>query len=1613
MKQTLQITLLSLTLALFSFSANAQQLCWEADFDGGLDNSKWVPSSSGSMSAMGTVTSSDCGPSLSGTNYWRFNGPASTALTKRTALTDSIDARYGGYIEFDLVMGMGLANCEKPDAAGPNAPDDVYFECSQNGLFWTGIDTFKAGDVTLETWARYSYNLPQICWSNRMQYRWKQIGHEFNADHWAFDDLKAYCVNLNSPPTVFWDPVDTFSCYDLVEFINTSVGRVDTFTWDWGDGNVDVIATNDTDGHSTTLYSHIYATGTYTVSCIAWNPYGADTLVRANIVVVDLTAAPAQPACTPATDTVTPSCCGNGIVRFQIATLDNTSLDALASGYEDFGCDVTTSAIAGKKYTMTVTTGGFQGQIVKAWLDKNNDAVIDTSERIFFSSGGSGAHTWDVLLPHQGVIYNQLLRLRVASIRASGNTDIPTCATITHGQYEDYTITLLPNTDPPTCSFVVSDTTVCIGDLIWFADSSVDAPTSRLWDFGDASTSLLKNPNHTYTTAGTYDISLTVTNAFGSDQLIKVGHIVVLDAPGLTICTPVVGASGFGYGVLNVEYGTINNASLDANAGGYENFACEIFTELMAGTRPILKITTGNQLNQVNAWIDYNNDRIFTSDEMIVDMQAIQYQNSAPLIRSYGIYDTLIRLRIANERWSVGVNTILPCDTLTNGQYEDYSVKIINNPFPPDPEFVTSTRTGCAGDTIFFTDSTLNSATSWLWDFGDGNTSTLQDPWHIYSFDSLFTITLTATNPNGSSQIVKTNYIAIIFPPGPASCIPYHGTTCCGSGILRVLFNHIDNRSGDASNGYESFDCSATILTAGGTQPMLVVTDSIALNIVKMWIDYNNDSIFDDATELAFESIGVKENHIQVVNVDPFPVIGVPLRMRVANSPWPFVLDIDPCDSIFYGQYEDYQVIIEPNPNAPVADFEVVGYPITCDGKVEFIDLSSNAPTDWLWDFGDGVTSIDQNPSHTYLLNGFYDVSLIATSSLGADTEIKTTYIQVAIGETPKKPNCKPQTLFVNCLQFGIYNVTYGDIDLDSDCGEEGYKDFSCEGRTEIVEAKPYTFSIESSPDNPQDMVVWIDRNEDGNFFESEKVLEVYNSLSPSGTIYLEGRRYEYGKPLRLRVFSDYAGSIIGSCLNPARGQIEDYTVIVTENPDPPIAKFSADPLTNCLQKGIQFTDESENVVYFWDWDFGDGNTSTLPDPLHYYAATGTYTIKMVVCGLYGCDSLTKTSYINIDEPVCSYALGQAPNKVDACEGILFDDGGFVYPDSPYNHNTVATFTIVPAGAEKVTLTFAAFEYALGDTLFIFDGDKFASPLLGAFTGVAIPGPLTANSGAIFIMEQTNSVTALKGFEASWVCNDPGVYAGFRLNPSASDSCGSKLGFLNLSRNANQYVWDFGDGDTSTLEHPVKFYNPSYSGTTYDVTLSASNGTESDDITKTFTNYTLDPGWFSVPHHDSIFLSEGGNIQFFDTSKFLVNAWHWDFGDGTSVEGDIAPSHVYDSIGTYTIVLTVWNSNCEVTYTKDVIVKLDIGINETSPGNYFSIYPNPSMGEFTIALNSRNKEPMKLQVFNLLGEEVHGESLSPAYHLRQNLNLQHLQKGIYFVKVRGRNEEMVKKIVIQ
>ena len=124
-------------------------------------------------------------------------------------------------------------------------------------------------------------------------------------------------------------------------------------------------------------------------------------------------------------------------------------------------------------------------------------------------------------------------------------------------------------------------------------------------------------------------------------------------------------------------------------------------------------------------------------------------------------------------------------------------------------------------------------------------------------------------------------------------------------------------------------------------------------------------------------------------------------------------------------------------------------------------------------------------------------------------------------------------------------------------------------------------------------------------------------------------------------------------------------TVNVTE-PGPPVADFSGSPTSGNAPLTVDFTDLSTGEIDSWLWDFGDGGTSTEPNPSYEYTAVEVYTVSLTVTGPHGSDTEIKVNYITVTEP------GTEPAMHVADIAISIKKAGI-------NVNAIATVTVVDA----------------------------------------------------------------------------------------------------------------------------------------------------------------------------------------------------------------------------------------------------------------------------------------------------------------------------------------------
>ncbi|MFH2094454.1 MAG: C25 family cysteine peptidase [Bacteroidota bacterium] len=304
---------------------------------------------------------------------------------------------------------------------------------------------------------------------------------------------------------------------------------------------------------------------------------------------------------------------------------------------------------------------------------------------------------------------------------------------------------------------------------------------------------------------------------------------------------------------------------------------------------------------------------------------------------------------------------------------------------------------------IELVDQSTGNITSWSWDFGSGAipaTATTQGPHYVtYSTYGLKYITLTVDGPEGPSvyslEIQIDELCSYEMPLSGSQLI----TVCDG-----ILYDN-----GGTGNYPDNLDAVTTIAPAGASQVVLDFIDFSVEAGSGTVCDYDYLEIF-DGPDIYATSLG------RFCNTTGSPGTIVSTAGSVTLS---FHSDGYVNESGFEVEFGCYMTNQPP-------DAEFYSQVTTsCTGEISFTDMSTNGPTSWLWDFGDGNSSTMQHPVHFYTTSGTYDVTLIAINSFGSDTILKTAYISVNMPAAPNATGalgCNPSVLTLTASGSGLLN---------------------------------------------------------------------------------------------------------------------------------------------------------------------------------------------------------------------------------------------------------------------------------------------------------------------------------------------------------------------------------------------------------------------------------------------------------------------------------------------------------------------------------------------------------------------------------------------------------------
>ncbi len=612
---------------------------------------------------------------------------------------------------------------------------------------------------------------------------------------------------------------------------------------------------------------------------------------------------------------------------------------------------------------------------------------------------------------------------------------------------------------------------------------------------------------------------------------------------------------------------------------------------------------------------------------------------------------------------------------------------------------------------------------------------------------------------------------------------------------------------------------------------------------------------------------------------------------------------------------------------SPVADFSMTG---NCLGdQSQFSDssyLASGSFSSWSWHFGNGDSSSVQHPFYTYSDTGSYPVRLITTASNGcSDTITKIFEVSlVPVAAFSTTPGCSESSLTFTDLS------TIGSGSITDWLWEFGTGDTSTLSNPVYAYASGGTYPIILSVTSDKGCTDSISQNliiNDrplGSYLASNtcvgQVVQFTDQTSVSGTS-IVSYSWEFGDGDTSTLQNPghlYAGGVanydVRLIVTAANGCVDTVDRNIKIN-NVPVASFSYSPLTVCQGNDVQFTDlslVSSDTISSWFWDFGDGSTDTVRNPVHQFANSGNQTISLIAYSPSSCPSPVSQQTITITASPSALF-----NFTEACLGdpTLFSD-----------------MSTAPTGS---TIISRVWNFGTGDSSLL-TNPAYTFAGSGLFPVVL---SVTTDAGCVNSYNTTVPVHALPvaAFSTSNLCSNQ---AAVFNNLSSADTNSVLVA----------YEWNFGDfgsgaANTSSLANPVHTY---INAGLYDVFLIASTDHSCKDTAlvqirinpSAPANFTYSPTCY------------GDLMEFFNPGSSLDSAYFWSFGDSQSNQLK-EPAHFYAFPGNYTVTLTVYaQGGCATSASRLVSVspipEADFTVSPACIGTPYQFTDNSSISSGSI-----------------------------------------------------------------
>ncbi|MBL4668405.1 MAG: PKD domain-containing protein [Flavobacteriales bacterium] len=765
---------------------------------------------------------------------------------------------------------------------------------------------------------------------------------------------------------------------------------------------------------------------------------------------------------------------------------------------------------------------------------------------------------------------------------------------------------------------------------------------------------------------------------------------------------------------------------------------------------------------------------------------------------------------------------------------------------PPTAALTISKDTICERENVTFNNLSGGGANSYMWNFGDGT------GWQNLGVGG------TAHTYNFSGDYVI--QIAAFIAGGTASC------TDTATIPLHVLPSPVANFNFDNNNGCDSLS--------------VTFTDFSSADVVGWQWDFDNGnfSVLQNPPTQFYATPGNYNVQIDVTSNNNC-LHSITQVINVFESPVPSFIPTSVCQNVL-SAFTDQST-------------SSVGDPIVT----------------WGWDFGDGNSSMQQNPTHIYTISGPVNVILdVSTANCSASDTITVTVetaptanftANISVGCAPLNVNFA-NTSTVNAVNFTwnfgdgiistmtnpthIFTNTFGfdtiyTIQLIAQtlfgCADTTYQTVTVFPKptavftdNSVLNCAPLIVSFSATP-FPGISYEW-DFGDGSPFDNSQNPTHIYNNLT----------QFQDTNIVRLVVTS------INGCTDTALGGV----IVFPE----PIFNFTTAPDSGCSPLLVNFPFVGLGIANSWEWNFGDGSPAVfIPNPTHSYVNITTNNLPFTV-------QLIATSSFSL------FATNPATCIDTSFAQVLV----FPNPTAQFSTNTNTGCHPLPVDFTNTSLGGSLFHWDMGDGT---TNDTLVPNFSHTYTNTTGAQQIY---GVILIAETDKGCmdTAFQNINVY-----PAVTAIFDYDTAGCSPF--DVEFVDLSVGALNYSWDFGDGSPlENAQHPTHQY---INLTTINVNYIATLIIEStfgcfDTVQHIITVYATPVVSFIPFPTTQTFPSTTVAV----TNTSVVGPWQysWDFGDTTTSNLQNPPNHVYPTWGVYDIVLIASNANCADTVTETITI---------------------------------------------------------------------------------------------